>query len=100
MNKYKQWVETLPNSVQEGMIEAAERGESYTYKAWLAGAESLCKENEALKASTVLSCIQDGSAWICYGEGLIDIRESDNYAYGDSREEAISNYFKALKRGE
>jgi hypothetical protein len=35
---------------------------------------------------------KDGAAWICYGVGFEDLQASDNYAFGDTAEEAISNY--------
>lgn len=35
---------------------------------------------------------QDGNAWCCVGAGFEDLQESDNYAFGATREEAIRNY--------
>ena len=34
----------------------------------------------------------DDNAWCCHGTGFVDIQESNNCAYGDTREEAIKNY--------
>ena len=34
----------------------------------------------------------DGNAWCCIGVGFEDLQESENYAFGDTRDEAISNY--------
>lgn len=41
--------------------------------------------------------VQDGEAWICYGVGFEDLQASDNYAFGDTREEAIANYGDKMK---
>lgn len=35
---------------------------------------------------------KDGNAWCCVGEGFVDLQESDNYAYGDTRDAAIEAY--------
>lgn len=43
---------------------------------------------------------QDGAAWICYGVGFEDLQASDNYAFGDTREEAIENYGDKMKEVE
>ena len=34
----------------------------------------------------------DGNAWQCLGTGFENFQESDNYAFGDTREDAIKNY--------
>ena len=35
---------------------------------------------------------KDGNAWCCVGTGFENLQESDNYAFGDTKEEAIQNY--------
>lgn len=35
---------------------------------------------------------KDGNAWCCVGEGFENLQESDNYAFGDTRDEAILAY--------
>lgn len=35
---------------------------------------------------------KDGDAWCCVGEGFSDLQESDNYAFGDTRDAAIKAY--------
>lgn len=35
---------------------------------------------------------QDGNAWCCVGLSFENLQESENYAFGDSREEAIASY--------
>lgn len=39
---------------------------------------------------------KDGSAWCCVGEGFEDLQASDNYAFGDTRDEAIEAYGKLM----
>lgn len=43
----------------------------------------------------IIKVMPDGNAFCCVGEGFIDLIESENYAFGDTFEEAITN-FKAL----
>ena len=38
----------------------------------------------------------DGNAWFCVGEGFKNLQESDNYAFGDTRKEAIDNYYELM----
>lgn len=35
---------------------------------------------------------RDGSAWFVAGENFENLQESDNYAFGDTKEEALLNY--------
>lgn len=35
---------------------------------------------------------KDGSAWCCIGNGFVNLQESDNFAFGDTREQAIQAY--------
>jgi len=35
---------------------------------------------------------KDGNAWICIGEDFENLQESDNYSFGDTRDEALKNY--------
>ena len=39
---------------------------------------------------------KDGSAFCCHGLDFVNIQESDNYAFGDTFEDAISNYEKVM----
>lgn len=43
----------------------------------------------------IIKVMPDGNAFCCVGEGFINLQESDNYAFGNTFEEAIEN-FKAL----
>lgn len=35
---------------------------------------------------------KDGNAWCCVGNGFINLQESDNFAFGDTRDAAIQAY--------
>lgn len=37
-------------------------------------------------------CFRDGDSWCCVGPDFVNLQESDNYAFGDSRDEAIINF--------
>lgn len=39
---------------------------------------------------------KDGAAWCCVGLGFENLQESDNYAFGDSKNEVIENYWKVV----
>lgn len=43
-----------------------------------------------------IKVMKDGNAWCCVGDGFINLQESDNYAFGDTKEEAINNYRDVL----
>ncbi|NDI85041.1 hypothetical protein [Undibacterium crateris] len=43
----------------------------------------------------VVTVEKDGNMWCAKGEGFIDLQTSENYAFGNTREEAIDNYFIA-----
>ena len=42
----------------------------------------------------------DGNAWVCIGTGFENLQESDNYAFGDTRDEAIENYGRLMLKAE
>lgn len=35
---------------------------------------------------------KDGNAWMVAGENFVNLQESDNYAFGNTKEEALKNY--------
>lgn len=43
-----------------------------------------------------IKVMADGNAWCCLGTGFVNLQESDNYAFGDTKQEAIENYCKAM----
>jgi len=63
--------------------------------AFLYGGKWVCNtcNNEGLDEPWwVIKVQKDGDAWCCIGSGFEDLQASDNYAFGDTREEAIKNY--------
>ena len=62
----------------------------YRDKAGISSSES-AKEKKAPKQYTV---VRDGNQWCCFDEGFINLQESDNYAFGDTVEEAVENFLK------
>lgn len=41
--------------------------------------------------------MMDGNSWICFGEGFVDLQESENYAFGNTEEEAIASFLFYMK---
>jgi hypothetical protein len=51
-----------------------------------------CGGNRCFKPWWNIKVFKDGNAWCCIGEDFKDLQSSENYAFGDTRDEAISNY--------
>ena len=51
-----------------------------------------CGGNRCFKPWWNIKVFKDGNAWCCIGEGFEDLQSSENYAFGDTRDDAISNY--------
>lgn len=51
-----------------------------------------CGQSRLEKPWWRIRAFKDGSAWCCVGEGFEDLQVSDNYAFGDTRDEAITAY--------
>jgi len=51
-----------------------------------------CNRSHLDRPWWVIKVLKDGNAWCCIGEGFENLQESENYAFGDTREEAIKNY--------
>ena len=51
-----------------------------------------CGRNNLAKSWWNIKVFQDGNAWCCIGEGFTNLQESNNYAFGDTRDEAIKGY--------
>lgn len=45
-----------------------------------------------------IKVMKDGDFFCCIGEGFVNLQESDNYAFGDTFEDAISNYKRKFNR--
>jgi hypothetical protein len=43
---------------------------------------------------------KDGNTWCCTGLGFVNLQESENYAFGGTRQEAIDEYEKLMKSRE
>lgn len=43
---------------------------------------------------------KDGNAWCCIGPDFEDLQESNDYAFGDTRDEALANYEKLMLKPE
>ena len=46
----------------------------------------------------VIKVFKDGDAWCCIGLDFEDLQSSDNYAFGDTRQEAIDEYEKLMRK--
>lgn len=51
-----------------------------------------CNQSGVNKPWWIIKVYRDGNAWCCVGEGFENLQESDNAAFGDTRDEAIKNY--------
>ena len=70
--------------------QGCEKGYAFPYGGtW---ACNTCNSDGFQKDWWNIKVFQDGDAWCCVGEGFENLQESDCYAFGDSREEAIGAY--------
>lgn len=46
----------------------------------------------------IIKVMKDGCSFCCVGEGFENLQDSDNYAFGDTFEDAISNYQRKFKK--
>lgn len=51
-----------------------------------------CNRDHLDKPWWKIKVFKDGNAWCCIGENFEDLQQSSNYAFGDTREEAITSY--------
>ncbi len=51
-----------------------------------------CERERVNRPWWAIKVFQDGNAWICVGEDFADLQESDNYAFGVTKDEAIASY--------
>lgn len=56
-----------------------------------------CNHKKINKDWWVIQVEQDGNAFCCHGLGFVNILESNNYAFGGTRQEAIDNYEKVMR---
>lgn len=70
-------------------------GHAFTYGGgWVC---NKCGQSNIAKSWWKIKVFKDGNAWCCVGEGFEDLQESDNFAFGDTREEAIKNYGELME---
>lgn len=55
-----------------------------------------CNTDGFQKPWWAIRVMKDGNAWCVAGEGFQDLQSSDNYAYGDTREEALKAYAELM----
>jgi hypothetical protein len=66
------------------------RGHAFEYGTkWVC---NTCGEEGVDKPWWSIKVFMDGNAWCCIGLGFVSLQASDNYAFGESREQAIANY--------
>lgn len=51
-----------------------------------------CNSERLDKDWWIIKVEKDGNAWCCVGEDFVNLQESDCYAFGDTKDEAIKNY--------
>ena len=64
------------------------------YAGYFLQAEKWIKEGKVYfkRDEMIVKVMPDGNAFCCVGEGFINLMESENYAFGNTFEEAITNY--------
>ncbi len=70
------------------------------HKSFSYGGSHVCNEcgrNNLAKPWWNIRIFQDGDAWCVVGEGFQNLQESDNYAFGDTEEEALAAYQKLME---
>lgn len=61
---------------------------------------NICGRKDVDKKWWKIQVEKDGDAYCCHGLDFINIMESDNYAFGDTFEEAIKEYEKAMLKNQ
>lgn len=59
-----------------------------------------CGQKDLLREWWKIKVMKDGNAWCCIGTGFEDLQASDNYAFGNTRDEAIENYGRLMLEAE
>lgn len=57
-----------------------------------------CNSDGFQKPWWAVRVMKDGDAWCVFGEGFEDLQASSNYAFGDTREEALKAYAELMNR--
>jgi hypothetical protein len=70
------------------------RGHAFMYGGTMAC--NTCNTDSFQKEWWKIKVFKDGSDWCCIGTGFENLQESDNFAFGDTRAEAIDKYGKLM----
>lgn len=57
-----------------------------------------CNRDHLDKNWWKIKVIKDGDAWMVAGEGFINLQESDNYAFGETKEDALQKYQDLMEK--
>lgn len=70
------------------------------YAAYFLQAEKLIQDGVLFfkRDGLTIKVMKDGCSFCCIGEGFDNLQESNNYAFGDTFEDAISNYQRKFKK--
>jgi hypothetical protein len=72
-----------------------DRNDSFIYGGfWVCNG---CGKKKIDKSWWTIKVVRDGSEFCCIGENFTNIQESDNFAFGKTKKEAIDNYSDMYK---
>ena len=75
-------------------LECPQKGYAFQYGgSWVCNG---CNRSNVQREWWKIKVMQDGNAWCCIGVDFENLQESDNYAFGDTRDQAIENYGKTM----
>ena len=75
-------------------LECPQKGHAFQYGGtWVCNS---CGQPNVQREWWKIKVQKDGNAWCCVGTGFENLQESDNYAFGDTRDEAIENYGRLM----
>lgn len=57
---------------------------------------NVCGKRDLMSDKWKIRVFKDGNQWCCVGIGFVNLQESTNYAFGNTREESIDNYWKTV----
>lgn len=55
-----------------------------------------CGKQDLMNDKWKIKVFKDGNAWCCVGLNFVNLQESDNYAFGKTRQESIDTYWKVV----
>ena len=69
------------------------------YAGYFIQAEDWIREGKLyfIKDGLKIKVLKDGNSFCCIGEHFKNLQESDNYAFGETFEDAIENYINQIK---